>query len=88
VPLTAVKSGNEGSYVLIPDGELVKQQAVTIGLSDDDYVEIVGGLAEGDQIVVSSAKQNAGNKSSTNSSSASNRSGSMFNIGGMGGPMR
>ncbi len=87
VPLTAIKSDmQKNSYVLVPNGEGNKQQAVTTGLSDDEYVEIIEGLSEGDQIVVSSSKQNT-NKSSA-STLPSRRSGSFFNMGGMGGSMR
>lgn len=84
VPLTALKSGADGSYVLVPDGDSVKQQTVNAGLSDDDYIEITEGLSEGDQIVISSSKQTAKSSSTTSGSSG----GSLFNIGGMGGRMR
>lgn len=87
VPSIAVKSGNNGSYVLMPvSGDSVEQvteQAVTVGLSDDTNTEISDGLSEGDKIVVSSAKSTSA-KSVTSSSKSSGNS--IFNLGG--GPVR
>lgn len=89
VPSTAVKTANDGSaYVLMePSGEgadaVPREQAVSIGLSDDQNTEIISGINEGDRVAVSSSKQSA-----AASSSPEQTGGSMFNIGGMGAPMR
>lgn len=89
VPSTAVKTANDGSvYVLLElSGEgadaVPREQAVSIGLSDDQNTEIISGINEGDRVAVSSSKQSA-----AASSSPAQTGGSMFNIGGMGAPMR
>jgi len=89
VPSTAVKTANDGSaYVLMESsGEgadaVPREQAVSIGLSDDQNTEIISGINEGDRVAVSSSKQSA-----AASSSPAQTGGSMFNIGGMGAPMR
>jgi len=89
VPSTAVKTANDGSvYVLLePSGGSAdtapREQTVSIGLSDDQNTEIISGISEGDRVAVSSSKQSA-----ATSSSPVQAGGSMFNIGGMGGPMR
>ena len=89
VPSTAVKTANDGSaYVLMePSGGSAdaapREQTVSIGLSDDQNTEIISGISEGDRVAVSSSKQSA-----AASSSPVQAGGSMFNIGGMGGPMR
>jgi Membrane-fusion protein len=91
VPSAAIKTANDGSnYVLVSaSGETAaaevavshREQTVEVGLSDDVNTEITGGLVEGERVVISSAKQTA-------SSSSDQKSGSsMFNVGGIGGPM-
>jgi HlyD family secretion protein len=52
VPRAAVTmvGGKETIYVL--KGDVVEQRAVTIGLSDNDRVEILSGAAQGDKVVV------------------------------------
>lgn len=80
VPNAAVKSNASGNYVMIPvtavsgatsgsseDGVTVKQQAVTVGLADDNYIEIASGLAEGDTVVIKTATQAATKTSSSSS---------------------
>jgi HlyD family secretion protein len=42
--------GKDTIYVL--KGDVVEQRAVTIGLSDNDHVEILSGAAQGDKVVV------------------------------------
>ncbi len=90
VPSAAVRTDDQGSYVLAPAAggvDSVEQRPVVAGLSDDTNVEIVEGLNEGDQVVVSSSKTSV-SKTSTQSPASRSSGGSMFNIGGMGGPMR
>lgn len=56
VPLTAIKSSNGGQYVIIAENGGTRNAAVTTGLMGEDKVEILSGVAEGDQIVVAQAK--------------------------------
>ena len=52
LPIAALKTNAKGAYVLIaqPDGSTV-EQPVTTGIYSDEYVEIVEGLSEGDEVV-------------------------------------
>lgn len=51
VPTTAVKGGSGTGTVWIDDGSgQAQERAVTLGLSDGQNVEVVEGVAEGDQI--------------------------------------
>lgn len=66
VPIAAVKSDDEGSYVEMFEGTMPEdttgqgvtsltlpiQQAVETGISDDTSTEVISGLEEGDQIIV------------------------------------
>ncbi len=53
VPLTALKTNNNGSYVVLvkPDGS-TENRTVTTGIYSDEFVEIVDGLDEGDQVSI------------------------------------
>ena len=77
IPIAALKTNAKGAYVLIakPDGSTA-EQPVTTGIYSDEYVEIVEGLSEGDEVV--------------NSYKASNKktSSSQQKMGGPGGPPR
>lgn len=53
VPVTAIRSDSEGSYVDVKDGDSVTKAYVTTGITTDKEVEILDGLHEGDKIVVS-----------------------------------
>lgn len=56
VPVEAVNTGQDGTFCyVVEDGVMVKKQVET-GLSSDMTVEIVSGLAEGDQVVRSGAE--------------------------------
>ena len=92
VPNAAIKSNAAGNYVSVPtvlvagatsgsseNGVTVKQQTVTVGLSDDSNTEVSAGLNEGDTVVTKTATQAASNASQ--SSSALSRL-----LGGGGGP--
>ncbi len=93
VPNNAIKSDSEGSYVLMFDQPLANsessqgaisetlpfQQAVEVGISNDDYTEIISGLIEGDQVVIKTIT------SSSSSNTSSSQSNSIFSIFGMGG---
>jgi len=69
VPLTALKTNNNGSYVVLvkPDGS-TENRTVTTGIYSDEFVEIVDGLDEGDQV---SIEYKAGAAASTTKKSSS-----------------
>jgi HlyD family secretion protein/macrolide-specific efflux system membrane fusion protein len=52
LPIAALKTNAKGAYVLLAqsDGSTV-EQPVTTGIYSDEYVEIVDGLSEGDEVV-------------------------------------
>lgn len=52
VPRQAVASRGGGSVVFLLDGQRVSRRDVRLGLGDDAQVEITGGLALGDRVVV------------------------------------
>ena len=56
VPLAAVKSANGEKYVVVVTNGKNQNTTVTTGITSEDKIEIVSGLAEGDQVVASSAK--------------------------------
>jgi len=93
VPNSAVKSNAAGNYILVPaqpvnglttgssaNGQTTNQQAVVVGLSDNDNTEIVSGLNEGDMVVIKTATQ-----TTTVQSTQSNGS-NLFRFLGGGGP--
>ena len=54
VPLAALKTNNDGAYVvLVQQDGTTENRTVKTGIYSDDYVEIIDGLSEGDQISVS-----------------------------------
>lgn len=77
VPLTVLKTNSNGSYVVVknPDGT-TEERSVTTGIYSDEYVEILDGLSEGDEVVNTYT-------ASSSSSSSRQRSGNR----GPGGPM-
>jgi multidrug efflux pump subunit AcrA (membrane-fusion protein) len=56
VPIAAVKSNNNGQYVVVVKQNVSQNVSVTTGITGDSKIEIVSGLSEGDEIVTSSAK--------------------------------
>lgn len=52
IPREAVLKGAEQSFVFVQEGQFFKRQVVTLGPSDDRFVEVVQGLLPGDQVVV------------------------------------
>ncbi|AJQ26470.1 efflux RND transporter periplasmic adaptor subunit [Pelosinus fermentans] len=75
VPIAAVKSNNNGQYVVVVKQNVSQNVSVTTGITGDSKIEIVSGLSEGDEIVASSAKTQT-----TNSTK-----GGMRSVGGPGG---
>lgn len=73
VPIAALKTNDNGSYVLrVNASGQTEQVPVTTGIYNDEYVEILSGLSEGDRVSVS---YNATSKSSSKSSSSNRRQG-------------
>lgn len=66
VPITALRSDLQGQFVYVVQGNEVKKTYVQIGITDDQHVEILSGLQEGETIVVSGT---AGEDKVTNKSS-------------------
>ena len=84
-PVAALKQLNTGEYVVKvvnSAGQLV-QQTVTVGLQNDSYAEITGGLEEG--ATVSFTVTNSSNSRSV--PTVNDQSGGLFMIGGGGMPM-
>ena len=50
VPTDAVYSDDDGDYVFVVDDGRAKKRPVTTGIKNDDYVEITGGLSEGETV--------------------------------------
>lgn len=75
VPISTLKIDANGSYVIVrnPDGSQ-ENRYVQAGIYSDDYVEIVDGLSEGEEVV------------STYTAKKSSRSSKSTNHGGPGGP--
>ncbi len=55
VPVTAVGAGVEGATVMVVKDGTVRRTAVETGIRDAGWVEIVSGLAEGEQVVTKAA---------------------------------
>lgn len=79
LPIAALKTNAKGAYVLLaqPDGSTV-EQPVTTGIYSDEYVEIVDGLSEGDEVV--NSYKATGKKAAS--------SGGQMRMGGAGRPPR
>jgi len=58
VPNRALKRDKQGKYVEILDGQMPKRVYVTTGVSNEDSTEIVTGLEEGQQVIVSAPRVN------------------------------
>lgn len=73
----------EGQYSTVPNTTEYTEVTVETGISDDDYIEIVSGLNEGDVIIVESAERQA----SFDWSDMGSMMGGGIHAGGMGGGM-
>lgn len=56
VPLAAIKEEKEQKYVQVMVNGKTEKAVVKVGLSDDEKVEILSGVNEGDQVVLPAAK--------------------------------
>ena len=54
VPAEAINADKEGDFLYVVENNLVVRKPVVCGISADDYVEIVEGITENDEIIVSS----------------------------------
>ena len=50
-PIESVNADTKGDFCYVVQDGIVVRKPVTIGISSDDYTEIVEGLSEGDQII-------------------------------------
>lgn len=60
VPILAVRSEGGRAFVLSPRVAGVERRWVTTGTRDEGYVEILGGLREGDEVLVGDVKTDLG----------------------------
>ncbi|WP_428031896.1 efflux RND transporter periplasmic adaptor subunit [Ancylobacter sp.] len=51
LPQSAVQFAPEGVFVLVVEGDLVRQRAVKIGLKGNGFVEVLEGVSEGESVV-------------------------------------
>lgn len=75
VPISVLKTDANGSYVVVRNADSSQENRyVTTGIYSDEYVEILSGLEEGEDIVSTYTAK----KKSSSSSSGSRRGGPMF----------
>lgn len=77
VPVTAIRSDSEGSYVYVKEGADVKKTYVTTGISTEKEIEVVSGLSEGQEIVVSGTVSQEKTSTPTNKNNRHGPGGSM-----------
>ena len=54
VPLQAInQKGNAASVLVVDPSNTIQQRDITLGIETEDYAEVIKGLNEGDQVVVS-----------------------------------
>lgn len=53
LPTMAIKSDENGNFVLIKNGEEIKKVRVEVGISSSVDTQILSGLSEGDEVVTS-----------------------------------
>jgi multidrug efflux pump subunit AcrA (membrane-fusion protein) len=51
VPAVAVQREGDNAYVWIVSGGRVERRAVTVGAENDGNIEVLGGVASGDELV-------------------------------------
>lgn len=52
VPKPALVHEDEQTFVFVAEGDRAKKQLIEVGLADDEFVEVVGGLGVGARIIV------------------------------------
>ena len=53
IPTSAIMTENNQSFVFKPSGDTAVRMPVTLGISNDDYAQITGGMEKGDEVIVS-----------------------------------
>ncbi len=56
LPTRAVRRDGNGRFVLVRRGDAIERRSISIGMKDENYWEISGGLQEGDAAVVGDPK--------------------------------
>ncbi|MDD2970046.1 MAG: RND transporter, partial [Lachnospiraceae bacterium] len=51
VPIEAVNADTEGDFCYVVENDIIVRKPVTIGITSDEFVEIVEGLSDGDQVI-------------------------------------
>ena len=51
VPIEAVNADTEGDFCYIVEDNLIVRKPVTIGITSDEYVEVIEGITAGDQVI-------------------------------------
>ena len=51
IPAEVVNIGKEGSFCYVLENDVIIRKDITTGISSDDYVEVMDGLAEGDEVI-------------------------------------
>lgn len=51
LPQSAVQFGPDGNFVLVVEGDVVRQRAVKTGLHGEGFIEIIEGVKEGESVV-------------------------------------
>lgn len=57
VPLEVVNTDREGDFVFVAEEGVVKKKRVTTGISSDTYIEIQEGLAEGEEVIMTTGQE-------------------------------
>jgi len=52
IPKEALKRRSGNRVVMVRNGKKIEERVVEIGIEGDDYVEILSGLAEGEEIII------------------------------------
>jgi HlyD family secretion protein len=52
VPRGAVKKNNNNKVVKVLKGNNVEERQIEVGLEGDDYVEVISGVSEGEQVII------------------------------------
>jgi HlyD family secretion protein len=52
VPLTAIYSVGNDSFVFVRNGQIVKERKISLGTANETHVQVTSGLADGDQVLL------------------------------------